>query len=290
LAARATPARGAESGLGEAVAVIPVKGVITSGSASAGFSTSGTAYSERVIDDLKKAEADPTVRAIVLDVDSPGGSVVASADIHRALRECPKPVVTSMGETAASGGYYIACATQYILARPSTLTGSIGVIWEFTNAATLLEKLGVQVQVIKSGSHKDEGGLYRALTADEVAVFQALVNESYEEFLQVVADGRKLPVDQVRALADGRVYSGHQALGLKLIDAEGNLDDAIQVAARRGGIRGEPRIVRYEASPSFWQILSGFTAPAQRPAELQLLEAFLGKDGAPKLEYRYLGP
>jgi protease-4 len=178
---------GTVSASGQAVAVIEVTGTIEAGRAASGTGV-GTAYADRVIDDLQRAIDDPAVVAIVLSVNSPGGSVVGSADIHRALQECPKPIVTSMGETAASGGYYIACATDYIIARPGTITGSIGVISQYVNAAELLDKLGIHSQVIKSGTYKDQGSVYRELTDEEVAMMQAMVDEMYQEFVAVVAE------------------------------------------------------------------------------------------------------
>ncbi|MHB0856982.1 MAG: signal peptide peptidase SppA [Anaerolineae bacterium] len=272
---------------GRAVAVVEVKGLIVSGSADS--ATRGSAVSGAVIEDLRHAIADPSVGAIVLDMNTPGGSVLASVEIHQAVRESPKPVVTSMGETAASGGYYIACATQRIVAHPDTLTGSIGVIWEFTHAEELMEKLGVDVEVIKSGPYKDQGSLYRPLTAEERAALQAIVDEAYEAFLQVVAEGRGMETSQARELADGRVYSGRQALALGLVDDAGTLDDAIAIAAELAGIAGEPAIIRYQREPSWVDILLGYADRTARPPELLLLDELLGANAAPRPQYLYTG-
>jgi signal peptide peptidase SppA len=187
--------------------------------------------------------------------------VVGSADIHRALQECPKPIVTSMGEVAASGGYYIACATDYIIARPGTITGSIGVISQYVNAAELLDKLGIHSQVIKSGTYKDQGSVYRELTDEEVAMMQAMVDEMYQEFVAVVADGRGMDPDQVLALADGRVFTGRQAVSLGLVDAEGNLDDAIAVAARLAGLAQVPDVIYYTTDLPGWR--ASWATPAR---------------------------
>lgn len=271
------------------VAVIQVHGAILSGDSPVGFGAESGAYSGRIIRELEEATENPMVKAIVLDVDSPGGSVVASADIHRALLECYKPVVTSMGETAASGGYYIAAATQYIVARPATLTGSIGVIWEFTDASALLEKLGIELRSIKSGSFKDQGSIARPLSEQEVAMLQAIIDEAYDDFVQVIVEGRDLSQAEVRSIADGRVFSGRQAVALGLVDVEGNLDDAIAQAAELGGIEGEPAIYYYEQVPSLRDILGGFSMRAQEPAELVLLRELTGDGSRPSLQYLYRG-
>lgn len=276
--------------MGGAVAVIEVKGVIVSGSGGNSLGAQGRTYAQDVIKDLDKALANPDVKAIVLEVDSPGGSVVASADIYHALQASPKPVVTSMGEVAASGGYYIACATRHIVVRRDTITGSIGVIWQFSNAERLLKALGVEFQIIKSGKHKDEGGLHRPLTAEEMAMYQAIVDEAYGDFVGVVARGRNMAEERVRALADGRIFSGRQALSLGLADSEGNLDKAIEIAAELGGIQGKPRIVRFPKPVNPLQALTGLAARVNRPPELTLLEELLGMGGVPKLQYLYVAP
>lgn len=262
------------AGLRGTVAVIPVQGIITSGRDD-GFPADNVTYAERVIEDIEAAEADPRIRAIVLEVNSPGGSVAASAQIYRALREVTKPMVTSMGAVAASGGYYIACATQRIVVLPETLTGSIGVRWEFTNAEELLSTLGVEVEVIQSGPHKDQGGWHRELTDEERAIYQAIVDEAYTDFVRVVAEGRGMPEERVRELADGRVYSGRQALELGLADAEGDIDVAIAMAAEMAGIVGEPDVHRFERPVSPFFPLWGLVARLGRPTEIMLMEELM---------------
>lgn len=280
---------GSLAGLGGTVAVIPVRGVIMSGRGSDGFTADAVAYADRVIADIEAAEADPRIRAIVLEVNSPGGGVTASAQIYRALREVTKPMVTSMGEVGASGGYYIACATQRIVVLPETLTGSIGVRWEFTNAEELLDTLGVEVEVIKSGPHKDQGGLHRGLTEEERAIYQSIVDESYADFVAVVAEGRGMPVERVRELADGRVYSGRQALELGLADVEGDLDAAIDLAAELAGIEGEPNVQRFERPVNPLFSLWGAASRLGRPAEVVLVEELL-EGRTPRLMYLYAVP
>ncbi len=269
---------------GDAVAVIFAEGTITSGSAAA-INTTGVTP-RRIQADLKRAAADPTVKAVVVHVNSPGGSVVASNEIHKLLKDFAKPVVFYFGETAASGGYYIACAGKWIVANPDTLTGSIGVITEIPNTDELLKKIGVQFIVIKSGANKDIGNPFRAMTDDEKKLFQAIIDEAYAGFVKIVADGRNLPEDKVRPIADGRVYTGRQAKELGLVDQLGYLDDAVSKAGELGGIQGRPRVVEYLPRLSFAEILlNSFTrAPALS------LEQLVGLEATPRLEYRFTLP
>ena len=275
--------------MGNAVAIIEIKGVIVSGQGLRGLSR-GIAYSEDIIGDLKRAVADPTIKAIVLEVNSPGGGVVPSADIYQALRECPKPIVASMGEVAASGGYYVSCPSQHIVVRPATMTGSIGVISQFTNAQELMRKLGVEQQVIKTGRYKDQGGLHRALGEEEIDMLQAMLDEALRDFVEAIVENRDLSEQEVRELADGRVFTGRQAVDVGLVDSEGNLDSAIRIAADLGGIEGEPRIVRYEETPTLFDLLSNLVARIERPTELLLLDELLGNGQVPRLQYLYAGP
>jgi protease-4 len=273
---------------GEAVAVIDVTGVITGGSSL--YAERGVTYADTIKDYIGYAVDDPSVRAIVVHIDSPGGGVTASVDIYEALLESPKPVVASMGDMAASGGYYVACAADHIVTRRSTLTGSIGVIAQFISAEELLEKVGVRSQTVQTGPYKDQGSLYRPLTDDEIAIFQAIIDESYDDFVQVIVQARDLPEEEVRALADGRLYSGLQAIELGLADSEGDLDDAIALAALWGGIVGEPRIQRYEAPPRLVDLFFSYSTRLGRPSELALVQEMLGLGRAPRLMYIYAGP
>ena len=216
---------------GAAVGIIRVDGVLLSGQ---GPRSNGTVYSEPLVNIIEKAGSNRNVKAIVLRIDSPGGSVVASSEIYTALLKINKPIVVSMGEMAASGGYYISCAANKIVVNPATLTGSIGVIAEMPNFQGLMGKLGVEVDVIKSGKMKDEGSPFRPMTDEEKAVWQTIINEAYDQFVAIVAKGRNLPEAKVREIADGRVYTGLQAIKLGLADKEGNLDDAIEPGRRIG--------------------------------------------------------
>lgn len=218
-------------GLGNRVAVVRLEGVVMD--------------ARSVLEALDRQGKDPKVRAIVIRVDTPGGAVGPTQEIFRALRAWNqrKKVVASLGSMATSGGYYVACAAERIVANPGTLTGSIGVVVHLANLEGLLSKLGIQGQVVKSGEHKDMGSMYRPLTDAERGLLQEVVDDVYDQFVQDVAQCRRLDVEKVRALADGRIFSGRQAQRLGLVDELGGLQEAIQAAARLGDISGEPVIV-----------------------------------------------
>ncbi len=237
-------------GRGDAVAVIYIEGIIGDGASGVD--------SAAIIDFIERADANAQVKAIVLYINSPGGSVVPSAEMYRAVRNATKPVVAVMGDVAASGGYYIAAAADKIVAHPASITGSIGVYSQMINAADLLDKLGVEGLIIRSGGAKAAGNWFEHPTPDQLAIEQAIVDELYAMFVRDVAVGRGMTEDAVRDLADGRPYTGQQALALKLIDALGNLQDGIEQAAQLGQIKGEPQIIEYRRVLSFWdQMLQG---------------------------------
>lgn len=195
--------------------------------------------------DVETMREDGGVRAVVMRIDSPGGGVAASqemADAIRRVQEAGKPVVVSMGAVAASGGYYIAASADSILANPGSLTGSIGVLMEFAHFEELFRKVGLGFDVVKSGEFKDTGSWSRQLTDEERALIQTTVDDIHAQFVEAVAAGRGMDVQAVRALADGRILSGRQALEAGLVDRLGDLDDAIATAGRMGGIRGKPRV------------------------------------------------
>lgn len=274
------------SGIGDAVAVVRVEGTILSGDNT---NSSTDAVSGTVISQLEAAAADPTIKAIILRVDSPGGSVTGSAQIWEAISEMEKPVVASMAGVAASGGYYVSAPADYIIARPDTLTGSLGVIMTLYDATELIEKAGIKVIDITSGENKAIGSLFAEMTPEQRQILEDLTTESYTEFVRVIAEGRNMSETDVLALADGRVYSGRQALENGLIDALGDFDQAVQKAAELGGIPGEPRIVEYEQMPSIAEFLTGFSTQLGKTEADRALELF-SELTAPKLEYRYLGP
>jgi protease-4 len=217
--------------IGEKVGVIEVTGVIAS----------SKLINERIV----RYKEDASVKAVVLRVDSPGGGVGPSQEIYEEVNKLAavKPVVVSMGSVAASGGYYISVPAGKILANPGTITGSIGVIMEFTNISELLDKIGLSNQVVKSGLHKDIGSPIRPMTEADREILQSMIDDVHLQFITAVSEGRGLDLDKVRQLADGRIYSGRQALEAGLVDQLGNLQDAIAVAGTMAGITDNPRVV-----------------------------------------------
>lgn len=198
-----------------------------------------------VREQLERAQNDPGVGAVVLQIESPGGSVAACQEILEILKSLKKPIVVSMGDLVASGGYYISAKADRIVALPGTLTGSIGVLAQVPNIAGLYDKLGIKVQVFKAGEHKDMYAGLRELTPKEQELMQEMTGQLYEQFLDVVAEGRRMDKQKVRQLATGQLYTGEQAKVLGLVDELGGLDKAVNVAAGLAGIK-EPKIVHYK--------------------------------------------
>ncbi|KAF0216252.1 MAG: protease [Geobacteraceae bacterium] len=193
--------------------------------------------------DFKK---DENVKAVVLRIDSPGGVVGPSQEIYDEVKKlaAQKKVVVSMGSIAASGGYYIAAPATKILANPGTITGSIGVLMKFSNIEGLMGKVGLKAFTLKTGKYKDVGSPVRPMSAQEKAMLQNVIESTHGQFVRAVAEGRKLPLEEVKGLADGRIFSGEQALALKLVDRLGTLQDAIEEAGKMAGIKGEPQLIR----------------------------------------------
>ncbi len=219
--------------LGSGVGYIEIEGTISD--------------SRNTVRQLKAHEKNPLVKAILIRVDSPGGVVTPSHEIYdeiRRIRDAGTPVVVSMGTLAASGGYYVSCPADVIVANPGTLTGSIGVIMEFPVVRELMDKVGVEVEVIKSDVHKDIGSPFRFMGESDRELLQGVVADVYDQFVEVVSTERDLPEDEVRAIADGRIFSGRQALDLGLVDTLGTLEDAKRIVADLAGIKGEPRLIR----------------------------------------------
>jgi len=224
---------------GARVAVVEVEGVIGVG-AERGLDP------ESIIRTLGEYRDDPSVRAVVLRIDSPGGVVAPTQEIFtavRRLREAKKPVVASLGSIAASGGYYVAVSADRIFASPGTLTGSIGVVMQLANVEGLLKKVGVEYVVVKAGAYKDVGNFARAMTPEERRILQSLLDDVYDQFITAVAEGRGLEPQAVRAFAEGRIYSGRQAQGLKMVDEMGGLEDAIEAAAKMAGLPPKPKVL-----------------------------------------------
>lgn len=204
--------------------------------------------SRAIIEQLKRYEDNDSVRAILLKIDSPGGGVAVSQEIYtevKRLRETKnKIIVAYMASVGASGAYYVACAANSIVANPGTIVGSIGVIAEWVNYEDLLEWAKLKSIVFKTGEFKDTGSATRALTENEKRYFQGLIDDMYVQFLEAVATGRKMDLQDVRTLADGRVFTGRDARDRKLIDEIGNFQDAVDVTAKLAGISGKPRLIR----------------------------------------------
>ncbi len=217
--------------IGSKVGVVEVAGVIAS--------------AQRINEAMIDFRDDPSIKAIVLRVDSPGGGVGPSQEIYEEIRKTVevKPVVVSMASVAASGGYYVAAPASRIVANPGTITGSIGVIMEFTNVQELLGKIGLKSQVVKSGEHKDIGSPVRPMSAGDREILQGLIDDVHDQFVSAIAEGRGLDKQEVLALADGRIFTGRQALELKLVDELGNFRDAVRVAGELAGIGGDPHLV-----------------------------------------------
>ena len=216
---------------GEKVAVLPISGLITD--------------SEATIEQLKKFAKDDSVKAIVVRLNTPGGGVGPSQEIYEEVRKIrgKKVIVASMGALAASGGYYIACGADKIFANPGTITGSIGVLMQFVNVKDLIEKIGVKGFVIKSGSFKDTGSPVREMSPEERKLLQSVIDNVHSQFVNAVAEGRKLSREAVLEVADGRILSGEQAKELGLVDVLGNQEDAVAEAGKMAKIEGEPRVV-----------------------------------------------
>jgi len=254
LIAVSTLARGGDAGaglFGPRVAVVELDGLILD--------------VDELVRDLKAHRENPLVRAVVVRINSPGGVVAPTQELFTALqqlRQARKPVVASMGAVAASGGYYVAAAADQIYANPGTLTGSIGVIMQMANLETLMKKVGVEYVVIKAGQFKDVGNISRPMTPEERRVLQTLLDDVHGQFIAAVAEGRKLPRDEVVRFADGRVFSGQQAKALKMIDALGGLEDAINAAATLAGLPTPPRTLLPKRRLSIYELLRnqfGFT-------------------------------
>jgi protease-4 len=218
---------------------------------------------DMIVQEINDHAEDSSIKAIIVRIDSPGGGVVPSQEIYNAVlnaRKAGKKVVISLGSVAASGGYYIAAAGDRIVANPGTLTGSIGVKMEFANLEKLFEKIGIKGMVVKAGEYKDIGSPYREMTDYEKRLLQWVIDDVHSQFIEAVARGRNLPEAEVRSIADGRVFTGRQALQLKLVDQLGDLEDSIETAAQLAGMKGKPKVVRREKKLQFLDYFKEETA------------------------------
>jgi protease-4 len=229
--------------LGDKIAVVDIKGVITS--------------SRDIVEQIDTFKADDDVKAIILRINSPGGGVGPSQEIYREVLSAKekKKVVASMESVAASGGYYVACASDLIVANPGTITGSIGVVMEFSNVEDLLKKIGLRSYVIKSGKHKDIGSPLRKMTPEERSILQGVIDSVHNQFIRAVAKGRDMKEEKVRQIADGRIFSGEQAKELGLVDRLGSLQDAIEIAAELIGVEGKPVVIYPRKKLSLYELL-----------------------------------
>jgi protease-4 len=227
------------------VGVVPIKGIIVE--------------SKSVVELINKYGEDSRVKAIVVRIDSPGGGVSPSQEIFDALSTVKKKkkVVASMGSVAASGGYYIACAADRIVANPGSLTGSIGALMQFANVEELLKKVGLKSAVIKSGKYKDIGAPTREMTPEERVLLQGVVDDIYDQFLGTVSASRNISVEELRPVADGRIFTGRQALKMGLVDELGDMERSVDVAANLAGIKGKPEVVYpKEKGVSVWRFIA----------------------------------
>lgn len=212
---------------------------------------------DSVVEEIKEHSQNASVKAIVLRIDSPGGAVVPSQEIYEEIKNAAvkKKVIASMGSMAASGGYYIASPASRIVANPGTITGSIGVILEIPNVEGLMNKIGVTSQVIKSGKHKDIGSAFRGIKEEEKEILQGVMDNVHAQFIEAVSVGRKMDIENVRKISDGRIFTGEQALEQGLVDELGTLEDAILLAAEMVGIKGKPVVLKKEDRFSLFKML-----------------------------------
>jgi protease-4 len=231
--------------IGQKVAVIPLKGTITlEGCGGDIFGAPQCANARALKEMLRNADEDNSIKAIVLDINSGGGYVVATRELERAVRNTKKPVVACISEVGASGAYYVASAADHIVADRDSITGSIGVIMTIQHYYGLFEKLGINVTVIKAGECKDVGSPYREMTPEEERELQEMVDKIHQDFISDVAANRNLSISYVTNISDASIYLGSEAKDLHLVDSLGGLDDAIDIASELSGIIGEPAIER----------------------------------------------
>jgi protease-4 len=242
--------------------------------------------SQEIVRQFKKYRENRSVRSIVFRVDSPGGGVSASQEIYeevRKTRQSGKPVVVSMGSVAASGGYYVSCGATTIVANPGTLTGSIGVIFQFLHFSELMNKIGIDASTFKTGKFKDIGSPFRKTTEDEKKFFDQLLEDVYDQFVAVIAKERKLDRKVVLGYADGRVFTGRQAREYGLVDTLGTYEDAVSIAAKLGDIKGKPKVVKERKLKSFMERLMGETVSELASLKHELLSQ-------PVLQYKFTSP
>jgi protease-4 len=247
------------------VALLRIEGVITAGERQPGMFAMAGAYSDTIVSSLRKAVEDDTIKALVIRVNSPGGSAAGSEEIFNAIVEVKgagKPVVVSMADVAASGGYFVSAPADVIYANATTLTGSIGVIFQILSLEGLFDIVGLDMRVLKGGERKDIGSPYRPMTEEEKKILQGMIDETHEVFIEYVAEGRNMAFEDVQAMATGDIWTGKQAKELGMIDELGGLRDAILKAAELAGIEGEP-VIEELGKVNLLDELLGIEASAQ---------------------------
>lgn len=276
---------------GDRIAVLEVNGVIQdTGGASSLFESAGYNH-QSFLEQLDAVEKDDTVKGVILKVNSPGGGVVESAQIHKKLEEIKKdtkkPIYVSMGGTAASGGYYISAPATKIFASKETLTGSLGVIMQGINYSELAEKYGVDFVTIKSGPYKDIMSPTREMTDEERDILQSMIDNSYEGFVDVIASGRDMSEEQVKKIADGRIYDGQQAKEVNLIDEFGYYEDTVEAMKKDYKLK-DAEVFRYSSGDSFAGLFNmGAKKMIGGDMEATALAKVLSQPNAPRLMYLY---
>ncbi|MEK5441520.1 signal peptide peptidase SppA [Fredinandcohnia sp. FSL W7-1320] len=273
------------------ILVLSVNGVIQdTGDVTSFFQSAGYQH-QSFLKMIEKAEEDKTVKGIILKVNSPGGGVVESAEIHKKLTDLKeatdKPIYVSMGAMAASGGYYISAPADKIFATPDTMTGSLGVIMQGVNFSELAEKYGVKFETIKSGPYKDIMSSYRDMTDEERQIMQTMVDNAYQGFVDVIADGRNMSESEVRKIADGRIYDGRQAKENHLIDELGYFEDTVE-AMKKDYDLGDINVVEYTANFGFGSL---FSMSAKKifsdDIEMATMVHLLSQPNSPRMMYLY---
>jgi len=244
-------------GSGESIYEIRLEGIISAEKYS-NLLGGGTVTPEDIMSQIDEAVENPDVKAILIRVNSPGGSAAASQEIFEEIGKIEKPVVVSVSETCASGAYYVSSAADKIIANRTSSVGSIGVIMQIPNYEELYEKLGLKYTTIKQGEYKDVGSPDRPLTSEEIELFEEQLEEIYDQFVSDVAGARDMDIEEVEELATGWVFLGTEALELGLIDEIGNYKDAINAAAGLGGIEGKPRVIKQESGYSLSDLVFGY--------------------------------
>ncbi|MFZ5649708.1 MAG: signal peptide peptidase SppA [Bacillota bacterium] len=241
------------------VAILEINGVIVGDESSAGIFGGENVGARTVMEQIRQASKNPDIKAVVLRINSPGGSAAASQEITEELIRLKAggiKIVASMGDVAASGAYWISSASDKIVANPGTITGSIGVIMQSHNLRGLYEKLGIGSDTIKSGAYKDMGSPERPMSGDERRIFQSMVDDTYQQFVEAVARGRNISPEVVREL-DGRVLTGRQAMKAGLVDQMGNFYDAVSLAGEISGLGKDPRTLDLRPHKQWWRFLGG---------------------------------